>query len=134
MNFDKDINLPSRTLDISVDGEGEVDIDVQSGYEVVTVSFELEELREMLKQAEAHKTAYDAFKANDYEDIVMPEIGDKVKPDWGRNAGKAGTVVSVKPEDLSVLIDFGGFVTTEDGFKMEDRYWSSIKKIETKGE
>jgi len=132
MEYEIDINLPGRTSGITVCGDGEVEIVAQSGYENISVSFELEELEEMVKQVKAHKEAYDAFIANDYEDIVMPVIGDEVKPDWGRNSGKWGKVVLTKHKKLAVLIDFGGFVTTEDGFKMEDRYWSSIKKIEVK--
>ena len=129
MDYEVDVNLPGRTSGITVCGDGEVDIVVQGGYEDISVSFELEELEEMVRQARAHKDAYDAFIANDYEDVVMPTVGAKVQPDWGRHAGKWGEIVKVDPENLSVMIDFGGFITTADGSKMPDQYWSSIKKI-----
>ena len=128
MNYEIDVNLPGRT--ITVCGDGEVDIVAQSGYNDISVCFEIEELREMLKQAEAHKANYDAFIANDYEDITMPEVGDSAKPDWGRHATRWGKIVKADPEKLAVLINFGGTVETEDGFKMPDQYWSSIKRIE----
>ena len=98
MEYEIDIKLPFRST-VTVDGDGEVTIvaqDASFGNCEVIVSLELEELEEMVKQAKAHKAAYDVFKANDYEDIVMPEIGDKVKPNWGRNAGKWGKVVRVE--------------------------------------
>jgi len=136
MEFEIDLNIPGRTAGLTVFGDGEVTISLNDGYQghdPETVSFELAELEEMVKQAKAHRDAYQAFAANDYEEIIMPEIGDTVKPDWGRHEGKWGMVVKVNNENLSALINFGGTVTAEDGFKMPDQYWSSIKKIEIKG-
>jgi len=67
MDYVIDIKLPFWTSGITVYGDGEVDIVAQSGDDDITVSIELEDLREILNQAEAHKAAYDAFKANNYE-------------------------------------------------------------------
>ncbi len=71
MEYERDITLPGRRNGfITVDADGEVDIIAQSGYEDITISIELDELREILKQAEAHKANYDAFTANDYENLL----------------------------------------------------------------
>lgn len=69
MNYEKDIIIPGRTNGISVCGDGEVDIVVQSGYEDISLSLELEELEEIVKQAREHKNNYDAYIANGYEDL-----------------------------------------------------------------
>jgi len=132
MEYEVDINIAGRADgDITVCGDGEVDIVAESSLYGgnITVILELEELEEIVKQAKAHKAAYDAFAANDYEDIVMPKIGDTVKPNWGRNAGKWGKVLLTNPKTLSVLVDFGGKIPGEDCCLHPDQYWSSIIRM-----
>jgi len=131
MDYEIDINLPGRTSGITVCGDGEVDIVAQSGYEDISITFELEELEEMVKQAKAHNVAYEAYVANDYEDIVLPKVGDMAKPNWGRNADRWGEILAVDSKDLSVMIDFGGTIQlSPSGTTEPDQYWSSIKRIE----
>lgn len=73
MDYERDIKLPFRTSGISVDADGAVDIIAQSGYEDITITLELDEIKEMLIQARAHKAAYDAWIANDYEYLLDPK-------------------------------------------------------------
>lgn len=133
MDFYKEINNVHGKVEI--DADGDVDIYVNGGYhgEEVSISYSIAELKRILKEAQAHKANYDAYKANDYEEIEMPKLGQKAKPNWGRNVDKWGVIVAISPEDLSVLIEFPGVVQmTPTSGPEPDTYWSSIKRVEIK--
>ena len=126
MDFEVDIKLPFRTSGITVCGDGEVDIVAQSGYNEVTVSFELDELEEMVRQARAHKKAYNAYIANDYEDL--PEIGTKARPKGWETCTEYGTITKI--DDSEVLIEYPHCITTPVGFTRVSDVWLNVSKIE----
>lgn len=120
-------SLADISYDVEVDGDGEICIETV-GYnnEAMPRYFDIETLEKILEAAKAHKAAYEQYKANDYTD--MPEVGDIVVSNVGRNAGERGTVVEVKPNQ--VLIAYGREITLPDGNKVTDIYWSDIKDLQ----
>jgi len=135
MEYEIDLNIPSRTTGLTVYGDGEVNIVAQdSSYGDITVSFELEELEEMVKQAKAHRDAYQAYKDNNYEEVIDMKIyiGKTVKSTSGRNSGEWGTIDNVNVDTNEVLINFHKEFIMPDGFTVPDRYWENIKEVEFK--
>jgi hypothetical protein len=56
--------------DVTIDASGDIDVSIDGGYhgDLVDRCFTAEELRTIVAHAEAHRTAYEAFKESDYED------------------------------------------------------------------
>jgi len=121
--------------DIEIDGTtGDVELDVEyydQGYaSIKTINFTLDELKELVKQAERHIVEYSAYIKSECKGYKVPNIDDTVKVQTGRNKGQFGKVTTIK--EANVMVDFGRIMTTPDGFTTPDRYWVHIKNLEIK--
>lgn len=68
-----DFVRPTKIRDVRVDGEGTTEVYYPTygsyGYQGdECLEFTIEELEDILAEAKAHKAAYDAYKAADYEE------------------------------------------------------------------
>lgn len=113
-------NIKDLHGSIELDPVGEVEFTVPGGYhgEDVYITYTIEELERVLAEAKAHRTAYQAYKDNDYEEVIIPDIGDPVRINAGRSKGYAGKVEAISGIDAWVVSG------------NDEGYWIRIKNLE----
>ena len=127
MNYIKGTSIKSVKR-ISLNGDGSAHFIIGTGANAQEFDMEFDEILEFTRQARDHKCKYEAFVANDYNNL--PEVGVMAKPkDWVDNPGY-GQITKV--EGSYALITYPHWIVNPMKFVRIDDVWLHVSKIELK--